>query len=529
MDDAQKAEAAAKRANARRRGVSDSDDPDLGASDAGASGLRAAGTGASGPGAGGSRTTGQWVGLFAGAAVFFSMMLAPAPEGLSREAWITAALAALMVAWWISEALPIAATSLLPLAVLPLAGVASMREAAAPYMSPIVVLLMAGFIIAKGIERWNLHERIALTIVDSIGARPPALIAGFMIAAALLSMWISNTATALMMTPIALSVAHAVLGPAAMQSRFAVALLLAVAYACSIGGLGTPVGSPTNLIVIGYLAEQGVAVGFSDWMRFGLPAVLTILPLAWLVLVRYGARDAGADMAAAGRVVREARAALGPATAPEIRTLIVFALIAGAWIFRAQLQHAPGLERLNDQIIAVAGAIVFFILPSGSKAEPGAPLLDWASAERIPWGVVLLFGGGLSLASAIAKTGLAAFLAAGFSKLGGAPDIVMILALTALVLALTEVISNVATVSAIMPMVAAIAIAAGAALLQLSAAVGLAASCAFMLPMATGPNAVAYASGALSVGRMARIGVRVNLIAVAAITVLVAVLGPRIG
>ena len=479
------------------------------------------------------RSRGQWLGLAAGGTAFALMLLAPAPEGLSREAWITAALAVLMICWWVSEAAPIAATSLLPLVVLPLAGVVSMREASALYMSPIVVLLMAGFIVAKGIERWNLHERIALAIVDSIGARPPALIAGFMIAAALLSMWISNTATALMMTPIALSVARAVLGPEqgpqALQSRFAVALLLAVAYACSIGGLGTPVGSPTNLIVIGYLDEEGVAVSFADWMRFGLPAVLIVLPLAWLVLVQYGGRGTGGDVAAAGAVVRQARAALGPATAPEIRTLSIFALIAAAWIFRAQLQQLPGLERLNDQIIAVAGAIALFILPSGSKDAPGAPLLDWASAERIPWGVILLFGGGLSLAGAITKTGLAAYLAAGFSGLAGAPDFVMVLALTALVLMLTEVISNVATVSAIMPMVAAIAAATGADILLLSAAVGLAASCAFMLPMATGPNAVAYAAGALTVGRMARIGVRVNLIAVLAIAGLVSLLGPRAG
>lgn len=340
------------------------------------------------------RKAGQWLGLIAGALIFSIMLIAPTPEGLSREAWITAALGILMVTWWISEALPIAATALLPLVVLPLMGVVPMREASSAYMSPIVVLLMAGFIIAKGIERWNLHERIALIIVDTLGARPPALIGGFMIAAALLSMWISNTATALMMTPIALSVAHAVLGPRALEAKFTIALLLAIAYACSIGGLGTPVGSPTNLIVIGYLAEQGVTVNFADWMGFGLPVVLVMLPLAWLVLVHYGARGGAlGDTAAAGDVVRNARAALGPATAPEIRTLIVFVLIAGSWIFRSQLQELPGLERLNDQIIAVAGAILFFILPAGSKKERGAALLDWRTAERIPWGVVLLFAG----------------------------------------------------------------------------------------------------------------------------------------
>lgn len=475
------------------------------------------------------RKAGQWLGLILGGLIFTAMMVTPPPEGLSREAWITASLGVLMVIWWVSEALPIAATALLPLVVLPLTGVSPMREASAAYMSPIVVLLMAGFIIAKGVERWNLHERIALMIVDTIGARPPALIGGFMIAAALLSMWISNTATALMMTPIALSVARSVLGENALDARFTIALVLGVAYACSIGGLGTPVGSPTNLIVIGYLAEQGVAVSFTQWMSFGLPVVIVLAPLAWLSLVLYGARGAGmADMSEAHAVVRNARAALGPATAPEIRTLMVFGLIAGAWIFRSQLQQIPSLALLNDQIIAVAGAILFFMLPSGSKTERGAPLLDWRTAERIPWGVVLLFGGGLSLAGAITKTGLAAFMATWFTALTGMPDFVMILALTALVLMLTEVVSNVATVSAIMPMVAAIAAASGADLMLLSAAVGLAASCAFMLPMATGPNAVAYASSGLRVAQMARIGIRVNIIAVLVIATLVSLLGPRL-
>ena len=475
------------------------------------------------------RKAGQWLGLILGGLIFTAMMVAPPPEGLSREAWITASLGVLMVIWWVSEALPIAATALLPLVVLPLTGVSPMREASAAYMSPIVVLLMAGFIIAKGVERWNLHERIALMIVDTIGARPPALIGGFMIAAALLSMWISNTATALMMTPIALSVARSVLGENALDARFTIALVLGVAYACSIGGLGTPVGSPTNLIVIGYLAEQDIAVSFTQWMSFGLPVVIVLAPLAWLSLVLYGARGAGmADMSEAHAVVRNARAALGPATAPEIRTLMVFGLIAGAWIFRSQLQQIPSLALLNDQIIAVAGAILFFMLPSGSKTERGAPLLDWRTAERIPWGVVLLFGGGLSLAGAITKTGLAAFMATWFTALTGMPDFVMILALTALVLMLTEVVSNVATVSAIMPMVAAIAAASGADLMLLSAAVGLAASCAFMLPMATGPNAVAYASSGLRVAQMARIGIRVNIIAVLVIATLVSLLGPRL-
>ena len=478
-----------------------------------------------------ARTIPQWVGLIGGAVAALSIFLAqPHPE-VTQEGWVVAALGALMVVWWVTEAVPIPATSLLPLVILPLFGVAPLGQVSASYMSPIVVLLMAGFIIAKAVERWGLHERIALLIVDSIGAKGPALIAGFMLSAALLSMWISNTATALMMTPIALSVARSLAGGGALDLRFTTALLLSIAYACSIGGLGTPVGTPTNLIVIGYLEDQGVSVSFAEWMRLGLPVVIVLLPLAWGALTLYAAGGGAkaVDTAAVRRTVKDARAALGRATAPELRTLVVFAFIAGAWIFRSQLQTLPGLERLNDQIIAVAGAILFFIIPSGASASRGAPLLDWRTAESIPWGVVLLFGGGLSLAAAISKTGLAAIMAGQFVGLTGLPDFFLILILVVFVLMMTEFTSNVATVSALMPMVGALAAATGVDPLLLAAPVGLAGSCAFMLPMATGPNAVVYAAGGVSLTRMAIVGVRVNILAALVISAVIVILAPQAG
>jgi len=475
-----------------------------------------------------ARSMMQWIALLFGASIFAGMIVIGPVDGLSREAWVTAALALMMIVWWVSEALPIPVTSLLPLAILPLAGVLPMREASAPYMSPIVVLLMAGFILAKGIERWNLHTRIALGIVSNVGTRPPALIAGFMIAAALLSMWISNTATALMMTPIALSVA-AVVASDDGGDRFRIALLLAVAYACSIGGLATPVGSPTNLIVIGYLAEQERLVSFVDWMRLGLPVVIILVPLAWIVLAHFGGK--GVDEGNAQRVsqaVQLRRQGLGPITPPEARTGIVFCFIALGWIFRTQLQQYSIFANLNDQIIGILGVVAFFILPSGSKGHKGTALLDWKTAEKIPWGVILLFGGGLSLAAAISKSGLAAFMATQFSGLLGIPDIALIFILVAMVLALTEFTSNVATVSALMPMIGALAIAGGIDPFLLAAPVGLAASCAFMLPMATGPNAVAYAAGGVTMKQMAKIGIRINLISAVVITIVVTFLTPSI-
>lgn len=472
-----------------------------------------------------ARTPVQLAGLIVGAGAFLAVALSPPPDGLSQEGWLVAGLALMMIPWWVTEALPIPATSLTPLIVLPMAGIAPLREVSASYMSPIVVLLMAGFIIAKAIERWGLHERIALSVVARLGLKPAALAAGFMVAAAGLSMWISNTATALMMTPIALSVAAAAGGRAA---NFRAGLLLAVAYACSIGGLATPVGSPTNLIVIGYLADQGVTVSFADWMALGAPVVVILLPLAWAILA-LGMRARGpmdADEAAVAAQVRDARAALGRVTEPERRTLMVFAAIAGAWVFGDQLKLLPGLGGLSDPIVAVAGAVAFFIAPSGAAGARTAPLLDWKTAERIPWGVVLLFGGGLSLAAAISKTGLAAFAAGMLTGLTGLPEFLLVLSLTVLVLSLTEFTSNVATVSALAPVVGAAALATGADLAALAAPLGLAASCAFMLPMATGPNAVAYASGAVSLGRMARTGFAINIVAALVIATVVTAIGP---
>ncbi len=482
------------------------------------------------------RTITQLIGLFGGVIVFVGVLLAPAPDGVSAHAWVVAALAGLMVVWWVTEAIPIAGTALLPLVVLPMAGIMPLKQASAAYMNTTVVLLMAGFILARGIEKWSLHERIALMTVNRVGSQPTALIGGFMAAALFLSMWISNTATTLMMTPIALSVATAVEREGAVDRKFAAVLLLGVAYSASIGGLGTPVGSPTNLIVIGYLADQGIEVSFSDWMRLGLPVVLILGPLAWMVLSFFGARSGAYNPsagAAAKKAVRAALDRLGPTSTPEWRTLGLFAVVASAWVLRGQLQKVSFLEGLSDPLIAVAGAIAFFIVPSGASKKEGAarstPLLDWKTAEQIPWGVVLLFGGGLSLAGAMTTSGLAENIATALGGLTQLPLVMMVFALTVLVLGLTEVTSNVATASAIMPVVGAVAIQQGVDPLLLAAPVGLAASCAFMLPMATGPNAVAYATGRMSIARMARIGLWVNILGALTITGVVSVLAPSGG
>ena len=478
--------------------------------------------------------TSQKVGLTIGVVFGLGLQLLPVPDGLSPDGWIVVSMAILMVSWWVTEAIPIPVTSLLPLVVLPTTGVAPIADAAGPYASPIVLLLMGGFIIAKSVERWNLHARIALNIVVRAGNHPAALIGGFMLASAVLSMWISNTATVIMLIPIAISVSYAVLGDKAARAPFTIALLLGVAYGASIGGLGTPVGTPTNLIVIGYLErEASQSISFAQWMMIGIPTVVVMLPAAWLVLTRWGLRIETPENDTGSDVVKDALAALGRITRPESRVLLVFAIIAAFWMFRRPLN---GLEifgvmpfsGVTDHVIAIAGAIAMFLVPSGSSEDRGARLLDWDTAVKIPWGVMLLFGGGLSLASVITGTGLAAWLGGQMAGLTEMPLIVIMFALVVFVIFATELTSNVATASALLPVIGAIATAGGADPMLLAVPVAMAASCAFMLPMATGPNAIVFASGEVTIPQMASIGIRLNLLGVVLITSLVTVLVPII-
>lgn len=472
------------------------------------------------------------IGLALGPVVALAILFIGPPASLDNAAaWPVLALLALMAIWWVSEAIPIPVTSLAPIVILPLFGVQSVRETAAPYMHPIVVLLLGGFLFAKAIERWNLHSRIALSIVARSGDHPAALVGGFMAAAAVLSMWISNTATSIMLIPIALSVAAAVLGDDRTDDPFTYALLLGVAWSCSIGGLGTLVGTPTNLIVVSYLNDQaGFDISFLQWMMFGLPTVAVILPAAWLVLTKWAFRIEAHGGAAAQEAVRARLAALGPITTPEKRTLAMFSVIAFLWIFRQPLNGleiggvAP-LAGLTDHMIAILGVFLAFLIPAGDRdRSPG--LLDWKRAETIPWGVVLLFGGGMSMAGAISASGLSAWIGGELAGFAGLPLIFLMLIVTTAVIFTTEVTSNIATAAALMPVLGSVALATGIPVELLAAPLAMAASCAFMLPMATGPNAVVYASGAVSLPTMAAAGFRLNLVAIFLITGIVYVLAP---
>lgn len=476
----------------------------------------------------------QKAALLAGPLAFAALLFAGAPGGLSFEAWVVVALLVLMASWWVTEAIPIPVTSLLPLVVLPVFGVRTIQEAAAPYADRTIMLLLGGFIIAKSVERWHLHERLALLTVSRAGASPGGLSLGFLIASAALSAWISNTATTIMLMPVALSVAQSLGARAGAGSALSVALCLSVAYGASIGGLATPIGTPTNLIVMGALERAGDArITFQRWMTFGVPTVIAMIPAAWLVLTRLSGPIAACD-GDPQRHVRERLAALGRWTVPEVRTLTVFAIIAFFWIFRSafiselRIFGVAPFAGLTDHVIAIAGAIAMFLVPAGCSRDRGAMLLDWPTAQGIPWDVILLFGGGLSLAAAITATGLGAWLGDRMGGLMTLPGVLIILTLAAFVILATEVTSNVATAAALMPVVIAIAAAAGIDPASLAIPVALAASCAFMFPMATAPNAIAYASGEMSIARMARIGIKLNAFGVLIITAIAWLLTPLV-
>jgi len=489
------------------------------------------------------KSTSQVIGLLVGITIAAGLQFLPLPEGLSREAWMLASLALLMACWWATEAIPIAATALIPMAVFPLLGITSTGAATTPYASPIVMLLLGGFIVALSIERWKLHTRIALNIVSGFGGRPAALILGFMLASALLSMWISNTATTLMMIPIALRVAQEVEREGVSSKFFAPALALGVAYAASIGGMATPVGTPTNLIGIGYLQNEfDIAIDFATWMGMGVPVVALLIPIAWFILTRLAFNlDGGGDSAAAKDLVRRELSRLGRMTRPEWRVALLFGTVAILWMGRVlpgELIGQPGTQwgwnpllawlgtaldlpvtlALGNTQIAVMGALATFLVPAGDRGErQGEMLMDWEGLARLPWNVVILFGGGLSLAAALSSTGLADWLGGQMGFLADMPLPVLLLIFVAAVVFLTELTSNVATTTAFLPVLGVIALEAGVPPQDLVVPVAIAASTAFMLPVATAPNAIVYASGAVTQLQMMKAGVRINLAAIAII------------
>ena len=463
--------------------------------------------------------TRRLVGLFLGPLLFVLTLLLPQPAGMEPAAQSVAAVTLLMATWWISEAIPIAATALLPIVFFPLMGVMSTAQTTSAYANHLIYLFLGGFLIAMAMQKWNLHRRIALHTIRIVGVSPSRTVLGFMLATAFLSMWISNTATAMMMLPIGLAVIASRSGNEAGDKAFAVALMLGIAYAASIGGVATLIGTPPNAILAGVLEEAtGRTIGFAEWMGFALPLSTLMLAIAWLYLTRiaYPCREGG--NAQTRELLREQLQQLGPSGREEKWVLAVFTGVAAAWILRGLLD-VSWLKGVGDASIAMAGATLLFLIPSDWRK--GRFLLDWESAVKLPWEIIILFGGGFTLASGFAESGLTAWVVSQLGLLQDTPPWLLIAAVTLLVIFLTEVTSNTATATIVLPLMGALAVAMGMDAAELMIPAAIAASYAFMLPVATPPNAIIFSSGQLSIPQMARAGLWMNLTASLVITLFV--------
>jgi solute carrier family 13 (sodium-dependent dicarboxylate transporter), member 2/3/5 len=491
-------------------------------------------------------------------------VLIPSGEGgLGTAGRGTAAVGVLMAVWWISEALPLPATSLLPIALFPLVGVFDVGEATAPYADDIIFLFMGGFMLALAMQRWGLHRRIALVTIMAVGTRPVQVVGGFMLATAFLSMWVSNTATTVMMLPIGLSVLHLVAERAGADGReadeaalgvghgaaahdaadgrgtsrrsrggadaFATCLMLAIAYAASIGSLATLIGTPPNLFMAGFLEQSyGITIGFGRWMLIGLPLSTVFLVITWLVLTRVVYPIRMHELPGGRELFRAELRRLGPVGRGERIVATVFVLTAAAWVLREPVTGAltgvvPNIGAVSDAGIAVTAAILLFAIPVDWRA--GVFTLDWPTARQLPWGVLLLFGGGLSLAAAVRESGLDAYIGLQVGGLGGLPLVLLIAAVVTSIVLLTELTSNTATAATFLPILAGAAVGLGITPLLLVVPAALAASCAFMMPVATPPNAIVFGSGHVTMPQMVRAGVWLNLVGIVLVTATILVLG----
>ncbi|MXW04243.1 MAG: SLC13 family permease [Gemmatimonadetes bacterium] len=482
------------------------------------------------------KTTIQWIGLIAGPALallLYGLLPHAYPNSagetveFSNAGRATMALAAWMAVWWMTEAVELYATALLPLVALPMTGAASVRAAAAPYAHELIFLFMGGFLIALAMQRWGLHRRLALRALRAAGDHPAGIVACFMGVTAFFSMWVSNTATAVMMLPIALSIISLVeqVEPGTKaRPHFALCLLLGIAYAASIGGIGTIIGTPPNVFLASFIQSSlGQEISFVRWMGVGLPLVAVFLPIAWLMLTRVLYPLRGERIEGSREVTERAYRELGVMSSGERVVLVVFLLAALSWIarpllVRVQIGDMHPLAGLSDPVIAMVAALVLFVVPVDVKRR--VFVMNWETALKLPWGILLLFGGGLSLAAAIRINGVGEYIGHQLGILSGIPVLLLVMAVIALVIFLTELTSNTATTATFIPILAALAPVFDLHPFMLIVPAAIAASCAFMLPVATPPNAIVFGSGHVTIQQMIRAGFWLNLLGVILITVL---------
>ena len=459
------------------------------------------------------------------------MLILPPPGGMSEGAVKVAAAALMMIVWWTTEAVPMALTALLPLIMFPLLGFSSIAASAAGYANHLIFLYIGGFIIALTLERWNIHKRIAYAVLEALGTNPRRILLGFMCATGLVSMWISNTATTVMMLP----VASAVIGrmgdilrrhypefeARSIHKRMATAVMLGVAYSASIGGIGTIIGTPPNLVLAGALKEIfQYEISFVAWMGVGVPLAVLFIFIVWLLFINIY-RLPPQNIPEAESIIRKAKTELGSMDSNEKKVLTVFILTAAAWISRKWL-ITPLLPKVNDSVISLIGAALLFIIPVSreKRGEAGPFIMNWETAVKLPWGIVLLFGGGFSLAAAFTKSELSLWIGEQLSGLAGLPLAAVIASIVLLVTFLTEITSNTASTTLLMPIMGALASVLNADPVVIMGVAAIAASCAFMLPVATPPNAIVFSSGSITIPQMVRTGIILNLISVILVTLL---------
>ncbi len=455
------------------------------------------------------------IALLAGPVLAVLLLLIPVPDGLKPEAWRLVALATWMVVWWLGEAVPIPATALLPIPMMPLFGILPIKPVAAHYGHPLIFLFLGGFILAAAMQRWGLHRRIALKIVSVVGTSPHGIIAGFMLATAFLSMWISNTATTIMMFAVGLSIIEfigAKTPDKSMVRHFGVALMLGIAYAASIGGIGTLIGTPPNALLASFMeSNYKIKIDFFTWMKFGIPIVLVMLPIAWLLLTKVIFPTKELKIGDAGSLITDELKSLGAMSTGEKAVAVVFLGAALGWIFRSQIVGLTGLP-IDDTAIALIAALLLFAVPISLERCQFA--VDWTVARNVPWGVLLLFGGGLALAGAFKSTGLAAAIGSAVGGIEGVSIWVIVLITLVAIVYLTELTSNTASTATFLPVLGAVAVGLGQTPLLLAIPVAVGASMAFMMPVATPPNAIVFSYEGMELKDMVRAGFWLNIIAV---------------
>lgn len=460
----------------------------------------------------------KWIGFILGPVLFLFFLLFPF-EVLTPEAWKVIAVASWMVCWWVTEAAPIPVTALLPIILFPVVEIFSVGEATAPYASSIIFLFLGGFLIALGLEKHNLHLRIALNLIKFTGTNPGGIIAGFMIATAGLSMWISNTATALMMLPIAISVVKLLFADKKLskpEKAFAICLMLSIAYSANIGGMATIIGTPPNVVLVGFvnsLMERQLA--FSTWLIMGIPLVVVLLIISFYILRLMFPYQKLGEIKEAGALIEEKLRDIGKLSKGEKAVLTIFLLTAFGWIFRAQINDLLPSPVLNDTIIAMGGGILMFVTPLNAPKRKF--ILNWKDTEKLPWGILILFGGGMSLAQAMEKAEIIQMIGDAVAAYKGVDIWVIILLLTAIVIFMTELMSNVALATIMVPVVIGIGNGLGIEPLLLAIPITLASSCAFTMPISTPPNAIVFSSGHIKMKEMMRAGILLNIISIGVI------------